>query len=102
MPKFVLMTRLSAESLQDARTRRAMGKEWLKRVKAQCPDVKWIAHYAILGPYDFMDIYEAPDVATAHRVSLISRTEGALSAESWQALPYEEFLKVLEEVQPEG
>jgi uncharacterized protein with GYD domain len=63
-----------------------------------CPEVKWHAHYAILGPYDFMDIYDAPDVDTAHKVSLISRAEGAVAAESWQALPYERFLEVLEQV----
>jgi hypothetical protein len=56
MPTFVLMTRLRPESVHDARGRRAMGKEWLKKVQGLCPDVKWIAHYAILGPYDFMDI----------------------------------------------
>ncbi|MGA9752500.1 MAG: GYD domain-containing protein [Acidobacteriota bacterium] len=99
MPIFVLMTRIASENLNDPKGRRAMGKEWLKKVKATCPEVKWHAHYAILGPYDFMDIYEAPDVETAHRVSLISRAEGALCAESWQALPYENFLRVLEEVQ---
>lgn len=99
MPKFVLMTRLTPEIMHDTRGRRATGKEWLQRVKRVCPEVKWIAHYALLGPYDFMDIYEAPDVETAHRVSLMSRAEGAVSAESWQALPYDEFLKLLEEVQ---
>ena len=99
MPYFVLMTKLSPGALRDAEGRKAMGKEWINRVKATCPDVRWISHYAILGPYDFMDIYEAPDVETAHRVSLISRAEGAVSAESWQALPYDRFLKVLEEVQ---
>ena len=45
--------------------------------------IRWIDHYALLGPYDFMDIYEAPDVETAHKISLISRAEGAVSAESW-------------------
>ena len=100
MPVFVLMTKLAPEALSSARGRKATGKEWLKKVKAACPDVRWVAHYAILGPYDFMDIYEAPDVETAHKVSLISRAEGALSAESWQALPYDEFLKVLEQVEP--
>ncbi len=100
MPLFVLMTRLAPESVQDASGRRAMGKEWLERVKRVCPEVTFVAHYAILGPYDFMDIYEAPDVETAHRVSLISRSEGAVSAESWQALPYERFLALLEQVQP--
>jgi uncharacterized protein with GYD domain len=77
-----------------------MGREWLKKVKRACPEVKWLAHYAILGPYDFMDIYEAPNVETAHKVSLISRAEGAVSAESWQALPYDDFLELLAEVQP--
>ena len=74
MPLFVLMTRLTPEASHDARGRRALGKEWLSRVKTSCPDVKWVAHYAILGPYDFMDIYEAPDDETAHKVSLISRS----------------------------
>ncbi len=96
MALFVLMTRLAPGSLRDAGTRRAMGKEWLHKVKAACPDVRWVAHYALLGPYDFMDIYEAGDVETAHKVSLISRSEGAVTAESWPAVPYEAFLKVLE------
>jgi uncharacterized protein with GYD domain len=98
MPKFVLMTKLTPDALHDAGGRRAMGKDWIHKVKEVCPKVKWIAHYALLGPYDFMDIYEAPDVDTAHQVSLISRAEGALSAESWPAVPYDEFLVLLEEV----
>jgi uncharacterized protein with GYD domain len=98
MPTFVLMTRLAAENLHDAAARRALGKEWLQKVRKLCPEVTFIAHYALLGPYDFMDIYEAPDVQAAHRVSLISRAEGALSAESWQAMPYEEHLKLLDAI----
>ena len=101
MPVFILMTRMSPEAMHDARGRRAMGREWLAKVTEQCPEVEWLAHYALLGPYDFMDIYEAPDVQTAHEVSLISRSEGALSAESWPAVPYDEFLELLEGVQPE-
>jgi uncharacterized protein with GYD domain len=97
MALFVLMTRLAPGSLRDAGTRRAMGKEWLQHVKTACPDVHFVAHYALLGPFDFMDIYEAADVETAQKVSLISRSEGASSAESWPALPYDAFLKVMEE-----
>ena len=98
MPTFVLMTRLAPEAVHDAEVRRAMGRAWLKKVKSSCPEVRWVAHYAILGPYDFMDIYQAPDSETAHKVSIISRAEGAVAAESWQALPYDQFLKLLESV----
>ena len=98
MPRFVLMTRLAPDSVRDAEVRRAMGRAWLNKVNAICPEVTWVSHSAILGPYDFMDIYDAPDVETAHKVSLITRAEGAVSAESWQALPYDEFLGLLEDV----
>ena len=100
MPRFVLMTKLAPEAVRDAEVRRAMGRAWLKKVKNSCPEVNWIAHYAILGPYDFMDIYDAPDIEAAHKVSLISRSEGAVSAESWQALPYDEFMGLLETLDP--
>ena len=96
MPTFVLMTKLATGSMRDAQGRRATGKEWLHKVKERCPKVNFLAHYALLGPYDFMDIYDAPDVETAHKVSVISRAEGALTAESWQALPYDQFLRLLE------
>ncbi len=98
MSTFVLMTKLTQEVLNDPRGRNAVGKQWLRKVSRHCPSVKWLAHYAILGPYDFMDIYEAPDVETAHKVSLISRMEGALAAESWEAIAYDRFLELVHEV----
>ncbi len=102
MPTFVLMTKLAPGAMKDATGRRAMGKGWIDRVHTVCPEVTFRAHYALLGPYDFMDIYEAPDTATAQRVSLISRAEGAVSAESWPAEPYDNFLKILEEIHPDS
>jgi len=98
MPTFMLMTRLNPETNSSAEDRRKTGKKWLKKVRTLCPSVEWIAHYAVLGPFDFIDIYNAPDVETAHKVSLISRTTGALTAESWQVMEYESYLKLLEDV----
>ena len=98
MPIYVLMTTLAPGCIGDAKDRQVKGKTWLQKVAQACPDVKWLAHYALLGRYDFMDIYEAPDDVTAHKVSLVSRYEGAVSAESWPALPYDQHLKLLEEV----
>lgn len=99
MATYVLMTRLGAEVMSDPRGREAVGKEWKKRVDKLCPDVRWLAHYALLGHYDFMDIYEAPNDEVAHRVSLISRSCGAMTAESWPAIPYDRFLEVVRPVE---
>jgi uncharacterized protein with GYD domain len=98
MPIFVLMTKLAPGAIQSAKDRKGRGRAWIQKVAQKAPGVKWIAHYALLGRYDFMDIYEAPDDATAHTVSLISRQEGAVSAESWLAMPYDAHLKLLEDI----
>jgi uncharacterized protein with GYD domain len=92
MPTYVLMTKLGSEVISDPRGRKAVGKEWKQRVDKLCPDVKWVAHFALLGHYDFMDIYEAPSNEVAMQVSLISRSSGAIIAESWPATPYDKFL----------
>jgi len=67
-------------------------------VKEKCPEVNFLAHYALLGPYDFLDIYEAPNEEVAAKVSLISLKTGAAQAESWVAIPYKRFVELTEEI----
>lgn len=98
MELFVLMTKLTPEISSDLQRREAIGKEWKKKVDQICPDVKWIAHYALLGPYDFMDIYQADSNETAAKVSMITRANGALSAESWPAMNWARFVDITKEV----
>ncbi len=98
MKTFILMTKLAPEISMQMKDRKKMGREWLDDVKLKCPEVKFIAHYAILGQYDFIDIYEAPDAETAARVSLISRKYGAFEAVSLTALPYKDFLELTEKI----
>jgi uncharacterized protein with GYD domain len=94
MATYVLMTKLTPSALHGTEGRRTTGHDWKKRVSTLCPGIKWLSHYALLGPYDFMDVYEAPDQETAFRVSVLSREAGAQTAESWPALTYDAFLKV--------
>jgi uncharacterized protein with GYD domain len=98
MPTYVLMTKLQPSVAGDPAHRRQYGREWKETVDRLCPQVKWVAHYALLGPYDFLDIYEAPDEETAAKVSLITHASGAQKAESWPALPYAHFLRIAREV----
>jgi uncharacterized protein with GYD domain len=92
------MTKLSPEVSKQMRDRGRIGRAWLEQVKEKCPEAKFIAHYALLGSFDFMDIYEAPNEETAAKVSMISMSNGALQAESWTAIPYKRFLELTEEI----
>jgi len=94
MATYVLMTKMTPEISANLKRREAIGKTWKKKVDKCCPDVKWIAHYALLGPYDFMDIYEAKNEETAAKVSMITRANGALSAESWPAIQWTRFITI--------
>ncbi len=98
MQTFILMTKLSPEVSKQMKSRAEIGRAWLDQVKKKCPEVKFISHYALLGPYDFLDIYEAPDEETAAKVSMISLANGALQAESWTAVPYKRFLELSKEI----
>ena len=98
MQTYILLTKLSPEVSKKMKDRSKIGHSWLDQVKQKCPKVKFIAHYAILGQYDFLDIYESPDVETAAKVSMISQQHGAFHAESLAAIPYKRFLKLTGEI----
>ncbi|TKJ22799.1 MAG: GYD family protein [Promethearchaeota archaeon Loki_b31] len=96
MPIYILATKLQNPDLVEKRKKQ--GEKYLELVKEKVPDIKWIAHYAILGPYDFLDIFEAKNELEAAKVSLLSRAAGATFAERWTAIPYTDFLKLVEEL----
>jgi uncharacterized protein with GYD domain len=98
MQTFVLMTKLAPEMSKQLKDQARIGRQWLEHVREKCPEVNFIAHYALLGPYDFLDIYEAPDEETAAKVSMISLQGGALQAESWVAIPYKRFVELAETI----
>lgn len=98
MQTYILLTKLSPELSQQMKDRAKIGRSWLDQVKEKCPEVKFIAHYAILGQYDFLDIYEAPDEEMAAKVSIISQANGAFQAESLSEIPYKRFLELVEDI----
>jgi len=98
MQTYILMTKLSPDLSLQMKDRSKLGRNWLKQVKEKCPDVKFLAHYAILGAYDFIDIYEAPNTETATKVSIISQANGAFQAESLVAIPYKRFVELTKEI----
>jgi len=54
--------------------------------------VEIISQFAVLGPYDFVTIVEAPDNKTIVRVSTELSLRGNLKITTLPALPIEEFI----------
>lgn len=107
MKTFVLMTKMSPQDADiievatSLKSRARNESDWIEKVRLRCPEVKWLAHFALLGSWDFMDIYEAPDDETAAAVSLLSRTNGAHQVESWTAIPNNRLMDIVRALSPE-
>jgi uncharacterized protein with GYD domain len=85
MAHYVILTRVSPDALQTPEGLLDLEKQVKDRVSKECPEVRWISNFAVMGPYDYLDIFEAPDNDTAMRVSAIIRALGNASPELWPA-----------------
>jgi len=55
-----------------------------------------IHQWATLGEFDFVNVVEAPDIATIAKVSVALGSRGSTRIETLPALEIEEFLHTLE------
>src|SRR5206468_2268969 len=71
---------------------------WIRKVNAdvQRMGARVVAQYAVLGPYDFVTIIEAPDNATISRVSVELGARGGVAGMTMAAIPLDEFIGRLE------
>lgn len=91
MAQFVMLSRLTPEAVKTPADLKKLERAVADRVRKDCPQVKWLASYAILGPHDYLDIFEAPDEESAARVVMIVRSFGHAQTETWTAVPWERF-----------
>jgi len=57
---------------------------------------KVLHQWATLGEFDFVNVVEAPDVATIARVSVARGARGSTKIETLPALQIDEFLQSIE------
>lgn len=95
MPTYIMLTRVDPSVLDDADSYLALWNEAERRIEAECPDVVWKKDYAVMGPYDYVDIFEAPDNEAAAKVALIIRTLGHAETQVWPAMVWDRFKGLL-------
>jgi uncharacterized protein with GYD domain len=100
MATFVMLIKMSPELAKDFKSMEAIGKQVGAKYKTACPDVKVSHHLALLGPYDFMDLFEAPNEEVAYRMASVIRSSGMASeVVIWPAITFT-YEKMLELTRP--
>jgi uncharacterized protein with GYD domain len=94
MPIFILLSTLSQQGVQTLKS----NPERLRQVNKDVEELgcKVLHQWATLGRFDFVNVVEAPDIASVAKVSVALGARGSTKIETLPALEIEEFLKTLE------
>lgn len=90
MATYILLSTLTDDGAQTIKK----NPERIKKVNQELEGmgVRVTAQYAVLGPYDFVNIVEAPDNAAIARVSAEMSSRGSVKIMTLPALPIDDFI----------
>ena len=93
MSLYIMLSTLSESGRKVVRERPG----WIRKVNAEVGrmGVRVVAQYAVLGPYDFVTVLEAPDNETVSRVSVELGARGSVQMMTMPAIPVDTFISRL-------
>ena len=93
MATFIMLSTLGPEGAATVRE----NPERIKAVndEVESMGVKVLQQYALLGPYDFCNILEAPDERTMAKVAMMLSARGTLKSLTLTAIPIDDFISTL-------
>jgi len=93
MATYILLSSLTDEGAETLKYKPDRLKEVNDELKALGAEVK--QQFAVLGPYDFVNIVEAPDNETIARVSIEMASRGSIRILTLPAIPIDTFVEGL-------
>jgi uncharacterized protein with GYD domain len=93
VPTYILLSTLSPHGVGTIKA----NPERLLEVNAEVEQMgaKVVQQWAVLGPYDFVNIVEAPDAKTIARVSIAIAARGSTELESYEAIEVDDIVGLL-------
>ena len=90
MPVYILLSTLTQQGVQTLKS----NPERLRQVNQDVEELgaRVLHQWATLGEFDFVNVVEAPDLATIAKVSIALAARGSTRIETLPALEIEEFL----------
>ena len=94
MPTYLMLSRLTAKGVQTLN----VNPERLREVNKDVEELgaKVIHQWACLGPFDFVNIVEAPDATTVARVSARLGARGSSKFETHELIAIDDYLAGIE------
>lgn len=89
MGRYIMLSSLTDEGRKTVKMRPERIKEVNKEIEKM--GAKVLAQYAVLGPYDFVNILEAPDNETISKVSIELGSRGTIQLLTLAAIPIDKF-----------
>ncbi|MCM8749600.1 GYD domain-containing protein [Thermomicrobiaceae bacterium CFH 74404] len=94
MPLYIMLSTLTDDGMETLHEHPRRIKEVNEEVEKM--GAKVLQQWAVLGPYDFVNLVEAPDNETIARVSVALGARGTVKLMTLPAIPIDEFIAGLE------
>jgi uncharacterized protein with GYD domain len=93
MPTYIILSNLSDQGLQTLQANPERVREVNKDVEELGARV--LHQWFLLGPYDFVNVIDAPDATTVARVAIALGARGSTRMQSFEAIEVDQLLTTL-------
>lgn len=92
MSTYIILSRFSPQAFDDPKHFLELAEQVSKKIRNDCPNVRWKDSYATLGRFDVVDIVESDNPKEIEKVAMIIRAFGHSTTETLPCTPWKDFL----------